>query len=447
MEFLEKNTTSVNRDSIDNDPQDMSRLDEASPSSVETRSSVNPLQELVCGVVRDMQVNNEFASYETPRGTRVLGRIGLSKLNHPTDKEINLAHGQVHFTGDVPYSIITRDSAALPDMRIVNPSQKEVNLKTDSIRRAIKTYFPPEVFDSYLHIFVDYLDEPFAYDELEAAWKNITVQFAREQTVGTIDSQTFEQGLVHKADSARAAARGAYEKREALNHPELVLAFSIYLAAHRTYLKHFHEALEHNQRLSSEDRGNALAVIDDPFRFFQDMTIFETLLPIILHERTKLSEDERATSNDELTYRAIGIGWRRFDKARILTTNTLTQIVDDIERPLVMVCPAKQHYRESSQRQQIEHIFLRILQGRDEFNELIARTRQEIDAALRNTRPYMEMAAEGDVYPRALAIAEHLEIDIGTVPQLPVHLQSSVNSIIDTTGFPRYPLAASSEKC
>lgn len=407
------------------------------------------LDEIVQHRIEDLYVNRRFADYSDPLGVRRDGWPVELKLIHPDRSEVNRAHGQVIHFGDVPFGPPLRDIMSWDDPpRIV---QEDINLKTYAVHKTLEASFPRDQFGEYIKSFVDELDRPLARRELAAAGEVLKIQFAREQTVGTYSRDDFEAALLSRdGDKARDAARGAYEKREALNHPELVLAFSIYLAAHRAYLSQLYDAVERHPDLKEDAQlyGNTHAAFNNAFQFIPEATVYEAIMTTMLHERITLAsqtpspiQSQEGLSTEELlTLEAIGSGWKRFFHAGMLTSkNMFYKSKDGTKHPLTVVCPAKPHFRWAQKDGIIEHIYRKVIAMKGEnlplFEELIANTKRATFDALSGTEPYLELVGRtvnGFLSPAEIAASLGMSI-----ASTPAHPQPSLPPKEDSSG--RYP--------
>lgn len=245
------------------------------------------------------------------------------------------------------------------------------------MREAIGKYMPPEVFFAqWLPLFTTLLDRPVYFTAVWGALENISHQFNLRPPEGEASPEIIDKYLERGPNFARYVLSFAQNRIEARDHPELLLAMAIFQASHRCFIDNLTNNLEtarFRTRLSSADWQTAYAVIDGPFRQFDDFMIFSTLFPLTLHVRAALAAEQPSDAQgySQITTAAITTAWEIFTKKRIVRR--------DFEGGGRMICPANQHLRAAKDYRAIEDLFAFVYDHNAEppIHRLLAKARQE----------------------------------------------------------------------
>lgn len=115
--------------------------------------------------------------------------------------------------------------------------------------------------------------------------------------------------IKQKLTSSEAAVEGAQKQ------PKPFLSLAIYQAAYIAYLEQLSGAISTSKDITPDEKVNAKAVFDSPFKQFSTSLVF-VMVPLAHLARQDMKD---AGDEDEMVKNAISKAWESFFETRVLT--------------------------------------------------------------------------------------------------------------------------------
>ncbi len=349
--------------------------------------------------------------------------------------------GTVWHVGDVPYDMLT--FTELRKDKGLRPSQKEIALKQWSVTTAIKHYLPTDKFQEFLGFFTQCLaDKQFNSFVHSEYYSSLGVSLHRmmNQTELSDDMVFGDTLLSHEqldalieegnGNQIRAAGWRSPALDALQNYPELAVSFAMFHAAHRSYLDELKSAISraHEQKTISDDEfANASFTLNTvAFKQFNSFLLFNTLLPLVIHEYRKscieagekppegLPDARVAASGAEITgsglknenkpinhermKKAIHTAWETF-----LDTHVLRRDFGKDGHPPAdggpgeksITCPAILHLREAFKSKTLEKLYDTVVANRELYQTHISDAQQYSVYIAEQRADYREQSGKG----------------------------------------------------
>jgi len=331
-------------------------------------------------IATDLHERGVLKTYDKPLGRERPKWNQYVKKSHASGRGKNKP-GLVQHVGDEPYSELT--TAQVQAYRDIDPDAEDLKLKSASVIKAIRAYMPEDKFAEYLAFFTANLKKPSHRAALQIAYNNISEQLAFDDERKTLNDmeKIIQDGKPNLIREALPQSTIAFELVE---KPELMLTLAIYQAAHMTYVDQLRAAIKDHKEITPDERDNANAVLDGPFKQFRMSNIFSGIAPFIMMERVHLGEATAGQSEDAMMKQAIAGGWTRFFESKVLTREYKPNEIPPAKDgdPAKLVCPAINHLKGSQQAGSLEKIYDYVAEHRKELKKELKEVKQATTGAV-----------------------------------------------------------------
>ncbi len=349
--------------------------------------------------------------------------------------------GTVWHVGDVPYDMLT--FTELRKDKGLRPSQKEIALKQWSVTTAIKHYVPTDKFQEFLGFFTQCLAEKqfnsFVHSEYYSSL-GVSLHRMMNQTElnddmvfgDTLLSHEQLDALIEEGNGNNVRAAGVRSPAlDALQHyPELAVSFAIFHAAHRSYLNELKSAISraHEEKTISDDEfANASFTLNTvAFKQFNSFLLFNTLLPLVIHEYRKSCieagenppeglpdatigassaeitgsglKNENKPINHERMKAAIHSAWETFFETNVLRRDFGKDGMppaDGSPGEKSIICPAILHLREAFKSETLERLYDTVIANRELYQKHIDDAQRYSGYVAEQRADYREQSSKG----------------------------------------------------
>jgi len=234
-------------------------------------------------IVQKLHNDGVLKSYDEPKGiAHPEWEAGSKKAHNDPRKNVP---GTIWHVGDEPYSILTTQE--LSHFKDLGLDQRDISMKSTSIRAAINAYIPKDKFADYLEYFRTHLDDSGIQFSVRGSLREMYGQLNKHQSYTRSEYDALLSDGTGN-DWVRSATATSKIHWTAENYPELVLSMAIYHAAHQCYISELYKAIQQHPDLNEDERENGIFTLSTrSFSQFHFFLLFQSMLPLTIHAYEK----------------------------------------------------------------------------------------------------------------------------------------------------------------